>query len=113
MIQRLILAFAVVASFTLVGSIADATSPSEASLAVAESERARPCEKRVDGVLRDIYKREHISCRKAKRVMTRYLLRKNLAAKWRCQGNLRGSFGRCVDTSDFRARFIGKAGLRN
>ena len=105
MIQRLILAFALVASFTLVGSIADATSPSGASSAVAESERARPCEKRVDGVLRDIYKKEHISCRKAKRVMTRYLLRRNLAAKWRCQGNVAGSFGRCVDTTDFLPEF--------
>ena len=105
MIQRLILTFALVASFTLVGSIADATSPSGASSAVAESERARPCEKRVDGVLRDISKIQDMSCRAAKRVMTRYLLRKNLAAKWRCQGNLRGSFGRCVDTNDFLARF--------
>jgi hypothetical protein len=64
---------------------------------VADSERARPCEKRVDGVLRDIYTRHNISCRKAKRVMKRYILRKRLPDKWRCSDI--SAIGKCFDES--------------
>ena len=63
----------------------------------AGAHRAPPCEKRVDGVLRDIYSRENISCRKAKRVMKRYILRKNLPDKWRCSDIV--SIGKCSDES--------------
>jgi hypothetical protein len=107
--QRLVLVFALVASLTLVGSIADAASPRGASPPVAESERARPCEKRVEGILRKIYDREDMSCRAAKRVMTRWLLHRHLASKWQCQGNAFGSFGRCLDRNNIPAGFSWKS----
>ncbi len=64
------------------------------------SERA-PCEKRVDGVLRTIgvaggaASRRNVSCRKAKRIVKRYILHKELPGDWKCT-NLH-SFGKCAD----------------
>ena len=93
--RRLFLAVALAGSFALIGSGADAASTGEANSAVAESERAQPCKKVVDRVERDIYFLHRISCRKAKRVMTRYILRKRLPHVWRCSDI--GSIGKCIN----------------
>jgi hypothetical protein len=94
--RRITLVLALTCSCALMGSVAEATPVGETS-AAAERERGG-CMKRVDGVMRDIYSRHRIGCRKAKRVMTRYILRRDLARRWRCSNA--GSIGKCADTSD-------------
>ncbi len=71
---------------------------------VSDRERRPPCQKRVDGVLRTIgfsgrTGRLNISCRKAARIMKRYILRKELPGQWYCS-NLKGAFGKCVDEAE-------------
>jgi len=100
--RQLVLAIALAGSFALIGSIADAASTGEANSAVADSERAKPCEKRVDGVLRTIglfgrKGRQNVSCRKAKKVMKRYILHKALPGNWECRSI--PSLGKCSDDS--------------
>ena len=58
------------------------------------------CERRVDGVMREIYFRENVSCRKAKRIMRRYILRRELPGYWECS-NL-ASHGKCNNGEDPR-----------
>jgi hypothetical protein len=43
--------------------------------------------------------RLNISCRKAKRIMTRYILHKKLPGQWYCD-NLGAAFGKCVDEKE-------------
>jgi hypothetical protein len=72
------------------------TAPAEAAMTSERDRRAYggagkrpPCEKRVDGVLREIgigaHGLDNVSCRKAKRVMKRYILRKDLPRGWECR----------------------------
>jgi hypothetical protein len=114
--RRSLIVFAVaVLSVTLVPALASAQehSPSRyspprlipfATPAQSGSSERAPCEKRVDGVLRTIgfsgrTGRLNISCRKAKRIMTRYILRKNLPGEWYCS-HVGAAFGKCVDEKE-------------
>jgi hypothetical protein len=72
-------------SFALVASTAEAAKTSERE----GLGKRPPCEKRVDGVLREIgvsaQGLNNVSCRKATRIMKRYILRKKLPGDWECR----------------------------
>jgi hypothetical protein len=100
----------IAASFALVASTAEAAKTSEkeevaaraAPAGLDRSERA-PCQKRVEGELWLVppYNNlQNVSCRKARKVMRRFLKGKDLGP-WECNGAPGGGLTKCGDTRTF------------
>ena len=88
------IAIGVAAMLVITGAAPTAVSSSAPAGAAKTSDGGRTCEKRVDGKLREIDFRKKVTCRKAKRIMKRYILHRKLPGLWECRSI--PQFGKCL-----------------